>query len=353
MKSFKIFISIVIAIIVAIIIYNKIYRAPRINKKSQAEMQKELSVTGYIVKSEKLLSQIEASGTLLSAEQVNLQSEISEKVIKINFKEGSFVNRGAILVKLNDDELQAQLRKLIIQKQVAEATEQRLKQLLSMNGIGQQDYDNALLQLNNIKADIDIVQTQIEKTEIKAPFSGRIGFRNVSIGAYISPGTVISSIQQTDSLKIDFFIPEKYSQIVNAGDKVRFKIDAYNDEFTGKVYAIESKIDEATRSIQVRAIFNNEKAKLQPGTFAKVFLDLKDIPETIMIPTQSIIPEAKGKKVVVCKNGKALFKTVVTGIRSESEVQILEGLEVGDTVVTTGILYLKPDMKLKFKKIAN
>ncbi|MDD5571471.1 MAG: efflux RND transporter periplasmic adaptor subunit [Bacteroidales bacterium] len=353
MKSFRIFIIVVVTIIIAIIVYNKIYRAPRINKKSQAEMQKELPVVGYIVKSEKISSRIEASGTLLSAEQVNLQSEISEKVMKINFKEGSYVIRGAILVKLNDNELQAQLKKLIIQKQMAEATEQRLKQLLSMNGVGQQDYDNALLQLNNIKADIDIVQTQIEKTEIRAPFSGKIGLRNVSVGAYILPSTVISSIQQTDSLKVDFFIPEKYSQVVSEGDEVRFRVDASNNEFTGKVYAIESKIDEASRSIQVRAIFNNTKAKLQPGTFARVFLDLKDIPETIMIPSQSIIPEAKGKKVVVCKNKKALFKNVITGIRNESEVQILEGLEVGDTIVTTGILYLKPDMKLKIKKTLN
>ena len=353
MKNFKIFIFVFIFIILCVIVYNKIIIAPQMNKNSQKELLKNLAVTGYIVKTVKLSNQIETSGTLLAAEQVELQPEISGKITGISFKEGSYVKKGSLLVKLKDDDLQAQLKKLTIQKKIAEKTEERMKQLLSVNGVGQQEYDNASLELNNIKADIEIVQTQIIKTEIKAPFSGNIGLRNVSIGAFISPATVVSSIQSKDSLKIDFYIPEKYSLLVRNGDKIRFKLDASNDIYFGKVYAIESKIDESTRSVLVRAIYDNRKTDLQPGSFAKVFLDLKDIPETMMIPSQSIIPEAKGKKVAVFKNGKSIFKKVITGIRNESEVQILDGLNVGDTVITTGILYIKPDIKIKIKNFVN
>jgi membrane fusion protein, multidrug efflux system len=353
MKIFRIFIIAVILIIAAIIVYNKFIKAPDAIKDMQAGAQKELQVMGYVVKLTKLSNTVEAGGTLLAAEQVNLQPEISEKIKYINFREGAFAGKGTLLVKLNDDDFQAQLKKLNVQKQIAEKTEQRLRQLLSANGIGQQEYDNALLTLDNIKADIEIVQTQIEKTEIRAPFSGKLGLRNVSMGAMVNPNTILTSIQQVDSLKIDFFIPEKYGQCLKPGDIVRFRTDVEKNQLTGKVYAIETSVDESSRSIQVRAMFDNRKNNLQPGSFVKVMLDLKDIPETIMIPSQAIIPEAKGKKVVVCENGKAVFKKVITGFRSESEVQITEGLQEGDTVVTTGILYLKPDLRLKFKKMQN
>lgn len=353
MKKFTWFIIFILVIITAIIFYNKIYKVLPAENKSQEGKNKEMKVTGFIVKSKKLSNQLEAGGTLLSSEEVELHPEISGRVIKLNIDEGNFVKQGTLLVKINDAELQAQLLKQQAQKQIAEKNEHRLKELLANNGIGQQDYDAVLLQLNNIKADIEITKAQLDKTEIHAPFSGKLGLKQISTGAYVTPNTVIATLQQVDPLKLDFFIPEKYSNQIKKGAIVKFKMDNIPTEFTGQIYAIEPRVDNASRSIQVRAFVDNSKGVLNPGAFTKIILDIDDLPDALLIPSQCIIPEAKGKKVIICKNGMAEFRKVIVGLRSESDVQIIEGLQEGDTIVAGGMMFIKPEMKLSFPKIMN
>jgi membrane fusion protein (multidrug efflux system) len=199
---------------------------------------------------------------------------------------------------------------------------------------------------------MEYTKAQISKTEIRSPFSGVIGLRNVSLGAYVSPNMVIATLQQIDPLKIDFTIPEKYSALVSSGDGIIITVDGYKDKFKGKVYAIEPQLDPATRSMKVRGLIQNSSGKLFPGAYAKVDLGLKRIENAMLIPTQCIIPQARTKQIVVVKGGKATFKDVETDIRNENYVQITNGaVQAGDTVVATAIMYVKPNLNLKVTKI--
>jgi membrane fusion protein (multidrug efflux system) len=307
----------------------------------------------YIVRTKLLLDNIEISGSLVSNEETEIHPEVAGRITGIYFKEGSFVNKGALLVKLNDADLQAQKRKLLVQLQVARQNEERSGQLLKIQGISRQDYEAMALQVSNVNADLAVIQTQIEKTNIRAPFSGKLGLRMVSVGAYISPTTVISTISQPNQLKLDFTVPERYISQVDYGKIVNFKIDGTDRTYAAKVIATESNITQDTRTLQVRAAVQGSIAGLVPGNFAKVTLNFEPDANAIVIPSQAIIPQARGKKVYVYEDGKAKFVDVVTGIRDSANVQITSGLKAGDTVLITGLLALKPDGKVMLGKVVN
>ncbi|HET6225656.1 MAG TPA: efflux RND transporter periplasmic adaptor subunit, partial [Bacteroidia bacterium] len=298
------------------------------------------NVTAYVVKTEKISNQITATGTLRANEDVQLQPELSGKITQLNFKEGSRVSKGQLLVKINDADFQAQYKKLQLQHALAEQTMQRQKQLLAINGISQQEFDLAQSEYNTIKADMDYATAQILKTEIKSPFDGIIGLKNVSEGAFITPTTIIASIQQIDPVKLDFAVPERYAAFLKKDGEVLFSIEGMEGQLKGQIFAIEPKIDLATRSVQVRAICPNAKGTIFPGAFAQVKIVLSDIPDAVMIPTESLIPDVGGQKVFVLKDGKTAFSRVETGIRTDAKIQITKGLKTGDTVLTNGIMQL-------------
>jgi membrane fusion protein (multidrug efflux system) len=342
----------ILLLIGGIIIYNKVLHPKESAAAGPSGPPKALPVSGFIVKSSSLNNDILASGTLLANEQVSLQAEVAGKIVQLNLDEGSFVNKGTLLVKLFDDDLQAQLKKAQAQEETAVKTEQRMKQLLAINGVGQQDYDNALTALKSVRADIDNIKAQISKTEIRAPFNGVVGLRNVSLGAYVSPNMNIATLQQIDPLKIDFTIPEKYSAMVKKGDEIMLTVDGYREKFKGRVYAVEPQLDQATRSMKVRGLVQNTGRTLFPGAYARVDLGLKKIENAIMVPTQCIIPQARTKQVAIVKDGKAVFRDVETDIRNESYIQVTNGaVEPGDTVIATAIMYVKPGMGVSVSKI--
>lgn len=307
----------------------------------------------FIVKTKLLLDKIEIPGTIVSNETTEIHPEVAGRIVRINFNEGAYVSKGALLVKLNDEDLQAQKRKLLVQLQVAQQNEQRSGQLLKIQGISKQDYEAVSLQVNNVNADLAVIQTQIEKTNIRAPFSGKLGLRMVSVGAYVSPTSVISTISQPNQLKIDFTVPERYINQISNGKFVNFTVDGSNRTYAAKVIATESNITQETRTLQVRATVQGTTAGLVPGNFAKVNLDFEPDPNAIVIPTQAIIPQARGKKVYLYNNGTAKFVDVVTGIRDSADVQITKGLNPGDTVLITGLLALKPEAKVMLGKVVN
>ncbi|MES2621381.1 MAG: efflux RND transporter periplasmic adaptor subunit [Bacteroidota bacterium] len=352
MSKFTWFILALVVLIAGVIVYNKVLHPKDGAAKTPASgPPREMAVTGFVVQPKTLDNNIQAAGTLLANEEIELHAEIAGKIIQLNLNEGSSVGKGTLLVKLYDSDLQAQLKKLQVQKETAAKTEQRLKQLLAINGIGQQEYDNVLIQFNNILADIELVEAQISKTEIRAPFSGVVGLKSVSNGAYVSPTTSIATLQQIDPLKIDFTVPEKYFSSIKKNDAIKFSVDGSDEIFTGKVFAIEPRIEESSRTIKVRAMVQNAKQKIFPGAFAKIDLGLKSIDNALMIPTQCIIPEARNKKLIVVKNGKAQFVKAETGVRNESYIQITSGVEPGDTIVATGLMNIKPDAALKIVKV--
>ena len=252
-----------------------------------------------------------------------------------------------------DGDLQAQLRKLEVQLKIAEETEKRQAQLLNIQGISQQDYDLSLLSVNNIKADIEIIKTSISKTEIRAPFSGKIGLKNISPGAYISPQVVITTITQLDPLKLDFTVPEKYTDKIKTGQIIQFSVQGKEKLYSARVIATEVSVAETTRSLLIRSVVQNRNAELIPGTFAKVVLNFDPDTNALMVPTEAIIPEARGKKIIRFNGGNADFVEVTTGVRDSAYVQVTEGIKSGDTVIITGLLSVRPGSQVQLGAITN
>jgi len=308
-------------------------------------------VEGYIVKTMLISDVAELPGSIIANETTEIHSEISGRLVYLNINEGRTVGKGALLAKIFDGDLQAQLKKLHVQLSVAEQTVKRMGELLKIGGVSQQEYDLSVLQVNTIRADMDIVRTNISRTEIRAPFSGSLGLKNVSAGAYITPATTLTTIRQNSQLKLDFTLPEKFTSSIRVGQLVDFTVDGNPKKYTARVMATETGLEENTRSMNIRAVITNNDGKLLPGIFARVISDFNADPNGLMIPSQSILPQARGKKVVLYHGGKALFTDVTTGIRDSSMVQVITGLKAGDTIITTGLMGIKPDAKIELSKI--
>ncbi len=308
-------------------------------------------VSVYVIKPQKLENSIYASGTIIANEEVELKPEMAGKIIALPLKEGVAVTKGELLVKINDADLQAQLKKIQSQYELATTQLKRQQELLKINGISQADFDIAQNATNSIKADVDVILAQIAKTEIRAPFNGFVGLKNVSEGSFVTAGLTIATVLELDPVKINFSISERYAHFIQKGIKVIFSIEGIKENTEGEVYAVEPKIDMNTRTIQVRAICPNKKGAIFPGAFAKIQVLLKDNSDAIMIPTESVIPELRGKKVYVVKNGKAQSVMIETGVRTSIAVQVLSGLSIGDTLITSGIMQLKPDALVKISQL--
>ena len=318
-----------------------------------SQRQSVMRVDGYVVKAELFGDNIEVPGTVLANEVTEIHPEVSGRIVRLNVAEGKYVSRGTLLAKLYDGDLLAQLNKLQIQLSIAQKTEERQAQLLKIQGISQQDYDLSMLQVNNLRADIQIIRTSIAKTEIRAPYNGRLGLKNISPGAYVTPASVIAVINQTDQLKLDFTVPEKYTGQMKIGQVVSFSFEGSDKRLGAKVIATESSVAENTRSLSVRALVMGKDPGLIPGAFAKVSLNFDPDPNAILVPTQAVLPQARGKKVIVYDKGVARFADVTTGIRDSSRVQITEGLKPGDTIVVTGLLSVRPEAKIQIARIIN
>ncbi|MFA3784164.1 efflux RND transporter periplasmic adaptor subunit [Melioribacteraceae bacterium 4301-Me] len=323
------------------------------NKKTTSDPAEisAVPVEVQVLKPKPVDDKIYTNGTIIGNEEVELRSEISGKITQILFEEGKRVKKGELLIKINDADLQATLAKNNSRLDLAKDKEFRLRQMLEKNLTSQQEYDAALSELKGVQADIDYTKALIDKTEIKAPFDGIIGLRSVSIGSYISPQTKIASIQSLNPIKIEFSVPQKYYSEIKEGKLIEFKLQTTGKSYTGKIYAIEPKIDQNTRTLLVRAVANNNDYELLPGAYVEVTVILNQIKNALMIPTQALVPDIQGEKVYLYKNGKALSHTVTSGIRTDKEVQLISGVSAGDTVITSGIIQLRPEIPVKITAI--
>jgi membrane fusion protein (multidrug efflux system) len=315
-------------------------------KDKTAEKEKPPVAVDVIVASEnEFASDIEVNGTVLSDEMIELHPETGGRLTYLNIPDGAHVSKGTVLAKVNDADLQAQLLQQKVQLELADKTLQRLTKLLAVNGVDQATYDAALSQVNLYNANISVLNAQIDKTVIRAPFTGRLGLRLVSEGAYVTQSTVIGTLQDTDKTKIDFSVPEAYDDLVKVGKKVTIKTNASKEDLSAIISAIEPQINIATRNIKVRARLNS--GNIAPGAFVKVILNEKI--NGIVVPSNAIIPDALSNQVVMVKDGKAVFQNVETGIRNSDIVEITSGLNNGDTVIVSGVLYVRPNGKVKIK----
>lgn len=300
-----------------------------------------MAVQVHVLKGEPLDNSIVTTGTLMANEEVELVSELAGRVTLIGFDEGGSVSAGQVLVRINDDELQAQLRKAEANLKLATDDEGRKKQLLAVSGISQEQYDASQAALAGLKADADDLRARIAKSTIRAPFSGKVGLRSVSEGGYVASNTIIAKLQQTDPMKVEFAVPERYGRTMKPGAPITFTLEGDTATYAGNVYAVDPSVDAATRTVKVRARSPNKDGRLIPGAFAKVDVRLDRINDALVIPAEALIPDIQGQKVLLMKGGKAVSARVQLGNRSANSVQLTSGVQAGDSVIVTGLLALR------------
>lgn len=308
-----------------------------------------LTVTAIVVSSKDFSNAISLSGSIEANENVEIRSEVSGIVEKISFSEGTNVSKGQVLLKVNDIELRAQLSQAITKQKLASENERRAKLLLQKEAISQEEYDIASAEFRSLKAQTQLIQAQIAKTTIRAPFSGKIGLRNISPGTYVTPTTLITKLVSSGQVKISFSIPEKYASEIENNATITFTIPNNPQKFSAKIYAIEPEIETATRTLKIRAIADNSNGKLLPGTFATIELSLKNIKDAIVIPTEAVVPIQDGKVVYIANNGKAKEVKIETLARTSKDVVVTSGIKSGDTLLTSGVMSLKDEADIKVK----
>lgn len=346
---------IIIVVVIALVIASKfIFFAPKADMTAAAKGKPKgpIAVNYYVVTPVAFNNEVFATGKIGALNQIDIMPEVAGKVMAIYFKEGETVNKGSVLVKLNDADLQAQSLKLKTQVTLSEQKLERLKKLLEIKGVSQEEFDMQQNELSSLKADQAYVSAQLAKTNIIAPFTGMIGLKNISEGSFVNTSTPIVSLVQVKPLYVEFSVPEKYSNLFSKGIAVKFSNENTKEQQTATIYAIEPRVDELTKTIKARATYNGNE-HFYPGSFVKVFANLGETQNALMVPTQCVIPTLKGQKVFITKNGIATEAMVTIGVRTDDKIQIIEGINAGDTVITTGLLSIKKDAELKLLKSVN
>ncbi len=350
----KIITGAVVIAVIAVLVIPKLNlfgdKKPADGNKAGSQNE-QLPVEVEIIKTGELSNRVIVTGSVFANESLEIKGEVSGKITNISFQEGKRVSKGDLLVHINDDEIEAQLEKQRHNQKLYTDIEARQVKLLERDAISQEEYDNAFNRLKTTEADIKLLEAQLAKTRIRAPFNGIIGLRYVSEGAFISPNSVIATLYNINPAKIEFSVAGRYSTQVKIGQKIKFSIENNDQELEGSVYAIEPQIDPNTRTLKVRALADNTKGLLLPGQFVRVELILETIDNAILIPTEAVIPVMNGHKVFIKEDGKAKEVTVQTGIRTNLALEILSGLKTGDTLITTGLLQLRPGMHVDVVKI--
>jgi membrane fusion protein (multidrug efflux system) len=318
--------------------------AAKPGEKSKAAPKTEarpLKVSTITVQQSQFAETITSTGSVRAEEAVELQAEINGKVVAINFVEGAQVQQGQLLVKLNDADLRATRQRALQRKELATLREKRLAKIVKDGMARQEEYDVAWNELQVQNAEIELAEAQIAKTEIRAPFSGVVGLRYVSAGAFVNAATRVATLQRIERLKIDFSIPEKYANRIKLGTPITFSVAGGDRQFVGEIYAFDPRIDAATRTVLLRAVAPNPEGRLLPGAFANVELKISQMNDAILIPAVAVIPGLTEKNVFVMSEGKAQRRAVETGTRTASQVHILSGLKPGDVVITSGLQQMR------------
>ncbi len=301
------------------------------------------------IQSTNLEKSIVVAGELHAYNEVTLRTETSGRVTAIYFKEGSTVSKGQLLLQLNDLDLKAQFKKTQSVSSMKELSLQRAKQLLNAGGISQETFDQVNTESQSALADVELIKEQIRKTQLIAPFSGTIGISSINVGAYLAVNSPVVSLQQTNQLKLDFSVPEKYASFLKPGMQVAFSTESSSNKLQAVISAIEPSIDPNTRNRNVRAIFQNNNQSCFPGSFAKVYLNFALNHHAILVPSTCIVPVLKGQKVYLVQADSVINRNVIIGERLDSMVEIKEGLKPGDIIVSKGVIQLKPGSKINSK----
>ena len=282
-----------------------------------------------------------APGTVLAEQQVDIQAEISGKINFVGFKEGQPVKAGQILIRLEDSELKAKAEQAEARLMLARTREERARQDFKAQAVSQGEFDQFSAELKSARAEAALARAQWDKTFLRAPFAGSAGLREVDLGSVVQPGTRLTTVQNLNSLRVDFSVPEGQARLIRSGMKVRFTAAGTTDTLDAAVYALESRIDPDTRLLRVRARSENAAGRVLPGSFARVELP-QNHDSSLWIPTQAVVQSARGSQVWTVKGGVAMLKVFMPGTRDAQSVEALSGLDVGDTVLVSGLMQLRP-----------
>lgn len=329
-----------IILVIGFLVYKR-FAGSNIKEPTGPKNTAGISVKGIVVEPRSFANNLTIAGSIEANEAIEIRSEISGLVKNIYFNEGALVKKGAILLTINDAELQAQLSQATTSQKLSAQNENRAKQLLEKEAISQEEYDSSLADLNTRKAEVQLARALLSKTVIRAPFSGRVGLRNISVGSYVTPTTNIARLANTNPVKISFSVPEKYANMLKENSKISFSVAGNNKKYEAQIYAVEPTIDVTSRTLMLRARAANPNNILIPGQFADINLALASVDNALLVPTQSVIPFLNGKKLFIVKGGKAKEISVQATTRTDSLLLITEGIKSGDTVLTTGMMALK------------
>lgn len=310
---------------------------------------KPLNINAKIMRSESLTDYIQVTGNLIPDEEVDLTFEATGKIVNIFFQEGSTVTKGQLLAKVNDKPLQAELQKLEAQIPLAEDRVYRQKALLEKDAVSKETYEQVTTELEKLHADIDLAKSRIAQTELRAPFDGIIGLRQVSEGAYASPATVVASLTKIVPLKIEFSVPERYMNMINQGTPIEFQMD--KNIYSASVYAVDSKIERDILQQKARAVYPNANGRLKPGRSVLVKIKSSELKNAIIVPNEAVIAEMGRDIAYIYSSGQAKVVELTKGIRTESNVQVLDGIKLGDTLIVSGIMQLRDGLPVMIDNI--
>lgn len=319
----------------------------RQNKDSGQRQASTVVVEGYVVEPEFYTVSIRTTGELLSYEEVELKTPISGNVLNIYFREGQYVNRGDLLVEIDNRSWTA--RKIGLEAQLTSAQSEltRKKELLEMEGVSQQEMEQSQAAVSNLKAQIEELDVMIDLAHIRAPFSGWLGMRDFSPGAFLSQGEIITRLVQNDKIKVNFNIPSRYAVRAEKHQEVTIISSATGDTAIAAIYAVDPIITPSSRTLNIRALLDNKNKGFLPGDFAQIIFEVEQYDDALLVPAESVIPELNRQVVYLANNGRAVRQEVETGSKTHNRVQILKGLSPGDIVLTTGLMTVQEGVQVE------
>ncbi len=310
-----------------------------------------LTAIGYIAQGQTYTSEIIVPGKILAMEELTVTAPLSGLITEINYREGEQVQKGEKLVQIDDRNYQSQLKSLKSQWLTAENDLNRKKQLVDVEGVSAEAIDLATAKVLQLEAQIEELEVKIDLASIHAPFSGKIGMRDISVGTWLNTGQAITTLVQDEKLKIQFEIPGAFAAKASVGDKIHFIATTNSDSAEAEIYAVNPAIDPSSGSIQIRARIDNSLRKFIAGDFVQVVYKLETSTDALLVPADAIVPQLNGQIVYVVNRGKVLSKVVTTGGRTKSMVQILSGLSSGDTIIISNLMKIKDKAPITINQI--
>jgi membrane fusion protein, multidrug efflux system len=307
-----------------------------------------MTVDFMVAEPERFNEELVIPGTLLPFEYVEVYPEVNGRILSIHFTEGQFVKKGQLLFQLDTDIQQAQLKQVLSDLAFAGKEESRRRALWEAKSISLDEYEQSQSRKANLEAQTEVLRAQVEKGRITAPFAGKIGLRQVSEGAFVNTSTQLTTLAQTDKLKIEFALAERFAGNVKTGEKIKFRFPSDSARHQATIYATSSTVDPQSRMLTVRALVQGNTAWI-PGTYAEIFYSPGDDQPRILVPATALVPVLKGQKIWLIRNGVATSVAVEPGMRTPTHVEVSGGIAQGDTIILSGLLGLRDGMNVQVK----